>query len=302
MTTPVMPVDVGYFAASITYQASYMSSPLVISVGTGPDAHNIAWVWQSIDGWDSPDVSGQVIQRGADQGGWASPQYYGPRILTITLLASAPDQATRDLARALLQQAIPVSDLATLIYFEPLAKQVMFRRSGRITETYPTLTDVQFTCNLVCPDPRKYGTVLKQTPAATLAGLFYITVGSKAASTWTTVPFTLPVQNPPGTSLFYNAGTFETRPVVDVYGPVTRPALTNRQTGQTVSFSQVTLNTGDVLSVDFDARAATLNGAYQPADVVSAWWVLQPGAAVIQLSGGGAGGAQMVAYFRDSYI
>ena len=43
---------------------------------------------------------GQVIQRSADHGGWPAPSYYGPRIITLTVMASAPTQALRDAARA----------------------------------------------------------------------------------------------------------------------------------------------------------------------------------------------------------
>src|SRR6266487_4502712 len=83
------------------------------------------------DGWDSPDVQGAgVIPKSGDHGGWATPQFYAPRALTWTITASAPSQALRDQARALLQQAVPVSDLATIIYDEPVPKQIQARRSG----------------------------------------------------------------------------------------------------------------------------------------------------------------------------
>jgi len=289
-------VDVGYWTGSITYQAAWMTSPVIISIGSGPDANGIGWVWNSIDGWDSPDVAGQVVQRSADHGGWPSPQYYAPRILTLTITASAPSQAVRDLARLLFQQAIPVNDLATLIYNEPLPKQVNFRRSGRITEVCETLTDVTFTCNLVCPDPRKYSVVLKSGPVTVLAETVWMTVPAA-------IPFTLPAQPPPASVLATNAGTFETRPVVSVNGPLTGPQLVNQQTGQSVTFSTVSLGPGDVLSADFSNQSATLNGAYQAADVSSSWFVLQPGPAVINVTGSqGSGGATFAVTFRDAYM
>ena len=57
------------------------------------------------------------------------PQYYAARAITLTVTASAPTQALRDLARALLQHAVPISDLAVFTYNEPVPKQAAVRRS-----------------------------------------------------------------------------------------------------------------------------------------------------------------------------
>ena len=99
---------------------------------------------------------GGVIPKSGDHGAWASPQYYAARTLTLTATASAQSQALRDVARAQLQQAVPVSDLATLRYDEPIPKVAYVRRSGQVTEAYPTACDVTFTIGLVAPDMRKY--------------------------------------------------------------------------------------------------------------------------------------------------
>lgn len=290
-----MPVDVGYFTGSISYQASYMSSPLIISIGTGPDSNGIAWVWEGLDGWDSPDVSGSIIQRSADHGGWPAPQYYAPRVLTLRLFASAANQATRDLARALLQQVIPVNDLAILTYNEPIPKLVQFRRSGRIQEVCETLTDVAFTCNITAPDPRKYATVQFQQPAGGGPAVNYLTIPA-------TVAYTMPNNVPPGSTIATNFGTFETRPVITVWGPVTAPALVNATTGQKVSYSTVTLAAGDQLVVNFDSRTGLKNNVYVPADISSSWWVLQPGPVSIQLQGNPVAGGSFTAVWRSAFI
>jgi hypothetical protein len=213
----------------------------------------------------------------------------------LRLFASAPNQATRDLARALLQQAIPVNDLAVLAYNEPIPKQVQFRRSGRIAEVLETLTDVAFTCNITAPDPRKYATIQFQQPAGGGPAINYLTIPA-------TVPYVMPNNVPPGSTIATNFGTFETRPVITVTGPVTAPALVNATTGQKVSYSTVTLATGDKLVVDFDTRTGLRNGIYVPADLASSWWTLQPGPVSIQLLGNPVAGGSFSAAWRSAWI
>jgi hypothetical protein len=311
--------DIGYWTGSITYQPAYSSSPFVISIGTGADSDGISWIWQSITGWDGPATVGSVQQRGSDQGGWATAQYFGPRAITVTLYASAPTQAARDLARNKLQQAIPVDDLATLVYNEPVPKQAYIRRTGALVEAYPTLTDVTFTCVLVAPDMRKYSTVLKTWPVATLVEANYMTIALSPA--YTTVPFTLPDNVNPAMQAAENNGSIETRPTITIYGPLKSPAVRLQSTGQTVSWSSLTLNTGDVLYADFDARVAYYNpgfsvpshpgtgqkpvSGYVPADITSSLFTLYPGYNAVELLSGNlqvTDAGQMMVNHRDAYI
>jgi hypothetical protein len=300
---PVPAGDVGYWTGSIAYtpSAGTPASPATISFGA-VDGNGICWLWQKIDGWDTTDVQGAgVIPRSGDHGGWPSPAYYAPRTMTWTVTASAPTQALRDLARSILQAAVPVSDLAVLTYDEPVPKQALVRRSGKIPETYPTLADVTFSVLLVAPDPRKYGTQLKSDVAYTLnnSGIGFTLPLA--------LPLALPAQPVGGTLQLLNAGNFETRPVVTISGPITAPALVNQTTGQTVSWSGLTVPAGSTLTVDFNVRQATLGGAgataaYRPADAFSVWWTMPPGMSTIQLTGSADTGASMVCQWRDSYM
>lgn len=282
--------DVGYWTGGLIYAAAGLD----IEFGQTDD-NGTTWLWQKITGWDGPPVQGAgVIPRSGDHGAWASPQYYAARTPTLTCTASAQSQALRDVARAQLQQAVPVSDLAILRYDEPIPKQALVRRSGTLTEAYPTLADVTFTIGLVAPDMRKYGTVQKsltitQLPPGAGGGMVVPF----------TVPFTLDAAPPPGTAFCENAGNFGSPPIVVITGPITAPQLINLTTGQTVSWSQVTVPAGETLTVDFLNRQAWLNallvpsmpgmslggGAYVSADISSAWWVLAPGSNSVELAG-----------------
>ena len=299
---PFLPVpsgDVGYWTGSISYQPAWAAAPLVIPFGQVDD-NGVTWLLKQVTGWDGPPTVGQIIQRCADHGGWPSAQYYGPRLLTLDVLASAPDQATRDLAAQQLVQAVPVSDLATFVYNEPVPKQVYVRQNGaaNITMTRPTLTDVEFTIGLVAPDPRKYATIpLTQTatlPAPVINPL--------------TLPVTLPIgfpgSAPPVASAVtcVNEGTFETRPVITVTGPIGDPSIVNAVTGQAITFTGLSLAASDQLVISTDARQAYLNSVYQPADVTSAWWVMNPGPNQIFLTGDNwAGGGTLSVVWSSAF-
>jgi hypothetical protein len=287
--TPPAQGDTGYWTGSIgPYQG------VTIPLGA-VDGDGIVWALLKVEGWDSPDTSGKVVQRGSDHGGWPSPQYYAPRAITLTVQATANTQALRDLARTKLQQAVPVNDLVPFVYNEPIPKQALVRRQGRIVEKYPTLMDVAFTIVLVAPNPRKYAVTVQTASATTPAP------GTGLAPPWTP-PITLPPQAPPGRLVVVNGGNFETRPVLTITGPIAAPAIYDATDGQTVSWSGITLMASDSLVVDLDSRTGTLDGMYTPADISSAWFVCQPGSTQLQLVGNPGAGSNLSAAWQNAYI
>lgn len=297
MTTP----DIGFWTGSITYTPPATS----VTVYTGSsvplgavDGNGTAWVIQKLDGWDSPDVQGAgVIALSGDHGAIPAPQYYAARSLTLKVTATASSQALRDAARAAMQAAVPVSDLALFTYNEPVPKQAYVRRSGRLTEVCLDLQSVTFTVGMIAPDPRKYGTVTKTASAYAI----------NASLTGVTVPFTMPVTLPAqplsGSAVIVNAGNFETRPVITITGPITSPALLNVTTGQQVSWTGLSLSATDTLGADFRAAQAYLNGTgYRPADLASSWWTCPPGSTTVQLAGNAGTGAGFSCSWQDAYI
>lgn len=289
---PVTSGDVGYWTGSLSYAAQGVTIPI-----GGVDSNGTSWLLKRIEGWDSAPAVGQVVQQSGDHGGWPTPQWYGPRILTLTVLASAPTQALRDVARTQMQQAVPINDLATLVYNEPTSKQIGVRRnaSANVTETYPTLTDVEFTIPLVGPDPRKYGVV----PTS-------VTVNAAPGNIGLIVPFTIPATLPAApiaaSATVSNPGNFETPSLITITGPLPSPAVTNITTGQTISYTQLVLGATDVLVIDLAARQGYLNGAFRPADPYSSWWRLSPGNNVVQLVGTSSGGATATISFQPAYM
>lgn len=296
---PVLAGDVGYWGGSITYQPAWSSSPFAVTFGE-VDANGVAWILKSVKGWDGPPSVGSVIQRSADHGGWPAAQYYGPRLLTLTVFASAPNQALRDQAKEQLVQCVPVSDLATFTYLEPTPKQAAVRQVGgaQIGMTFPTLCDVEFSIPLVAPDPRKYSTT----------GLIQTATLPAPAINPLTLPVTLPIGFPGATPALdsavvcVNSGTFETRPGITFSGPIINPQIVNAATGQVISWTGLTLGASDQMVIDTDTRQSFLNGGFLAADIGSAWFVLEPGATPIYLTGGNfAGGASLTVAWRSAW-
>jgi len=290
--------DLGYFTAGISYTPAMGAGPATDLEFGVTDANGTWWLLKTWTGLDGAETAGQVVQRAGDHGAWPTPQFYAARAVTLTVQATARTQALRDVARAFLHQAIPVgsdSSLATLRWDEPTPVQLGVRRSGRIAETYMTLTDVVFSVPLIAPDPRKYGTVLRtasSTQAPTAAGL----------APPLTPPLTLPAGAPPMLVSCTNLGSFETRPLVTITGPITTPSVVNVTTGQAITFTGMVLASTDVLTVDLLAKQAALNGVYRPADPSSSWWVLPPGTTTVQVTGTASTGAQMTVAWRDAWI
>lgn len=288
---PVPAGDIGYWTGGLIYGG------LDIEFGTVDD-NGICWRWDKITGWDGPDVQGGgLIPRSGDQGAYASPQYFAARQITLTVTASAPTQALRDLARNLLSQAVPVNDLAELRYDEPVPKMAMVRRAGKITESSPTLVDVTFTIPLEAPDPRKYATVVNVVtvnaapPNPTMGVTFPLAF-----------PLTFPAQSPGGSVAVTNNGNFETRPTLTITGPISSPVVTNVTTDQAVSWNGLTVPAGNALVIDTLNMQASLNGSYRPADPMSSWWNLPPGASTVLLGGQSDAGAALQIAWQDSYV
>jgi hypothetical protein len=294
-------IDTGYWTGSILYQPSWSQTAFNIPLGAA-DSNGTAWMLTKVDGWDSPPTAvGQVIQRSADHGGWPTAQYYGPRIITLTVQISALSQPLRDVARAQLQQAVPVSDLATFTYDEPVPKLAYVRRNATsaIGETYMDTCHAEFSIPLVAPDPRKYAATPNMASSVTATIVSPLTLPFSSG-----LPVTFPATVPPGSEgiIAVNAGTFETRPVITVQGPVTSPSVTNGSLGQTVSFTGLTLSSSEVMTLDMDARQAFIGTAFQPADSSSAWWTLQPGTSLIYLTGTSMTGAVLTASWSSAWI
>jgi Phage tail protein len=108
-------------------------------------------------------------------------------------------------------------------------------------------------------------------------------------------PFTLPdTGEGAGSVTVENVGTAATDPVIDIYGPVANPALTNLTLERALAFHNLELDAATFLRIDFFARTVKLLGTSDYRLKIdwdlSDWWDpgvdgLAPGDNVIQLRG-----------------
>lgn len=287
-------VGVGFWTGGLTYADAYGNS-WTVPFGE-QDADGNAWCVVALAGMDGPDTVGSVAQRSGDDGGWATPAFYAPRIMTLTVTATCIDQASRDLARARLQAAAPVNELATLTFGESIAKTMLVRRSGKISETSLNLGEVTFTVGLVAPDYRKYRTSYSEVSTGV------VTTPSGLVAPWV-APLNPPSNAPAGLLTATNAGNTDTPPTLTVVGPMEAGfSITSRTVNAQLRYPGVTLSAGDQFVINTLDRQSFLNGSYRPAGIGSVWWRLAPGPNDIRFTGNSADGTgNLTVTWRDAW-
>ncbi|MEU9405030.1 hypothetical protein AB0E08_04880 [Streptomyces sp. NPDC048281] len=219
------------------------------------DANGVAWFLQTMEGWDSPDARSEFTDREADHGAWASPVYLSSRPITLGGTITAPTQALLETAMEQLRSAAGLTD-TLLTVAETIPKQATVRRSGKPIMQYVTGNTATYSVMVTAADPRRYSTSLSAGTTAlpsTTGGLTFAV----------TFPVTFSATTVAGSIAAVNSGNFETRPVLTITGPVVAPSIAALYPDGTVRqlIYSLDLASGDVLTIDTDARTVLLNGA-----------------------------------------
>lgn len=238
------------------------------------DASGVDWRLMNLEGWDSPDSRSEFTEREADHGSWASPVYLSSRPITLGGTILAPSQALLEAAMDQLRAAAGLTD-TLLTVWETTPKQAVVRRSGKPLIQYLTDTKASFSVLVTAADPRRYSTTLSTDTKAlpsTSGGLTYPA----------TFPVTFSATAVAGSILAVNAGNADTRPVLTITGPVVAPSVSALYADGTVRqlIYSLDLASGDVLTIDTDARTVLLNGDVSRRRflTVSAGWPTIPAA------------------------
>ncbi|MFJ2259468.1 hypothetical protein ACIOKD_14200 [Streptomyces sp. NPDC087844] len=218
------------------------------------DTSGVAWRLQELQGWDSPEVRSEMQQREADHGAWASPVYLGERPITAAGLIEAPDRATLEDAMERLREATALSDTLMVVY-ETTPKQALVRRSGKLVMPYLTDRLASYSLMVTAADPRRYATVLQSDDT-----LLPITTGGLVPPV--TPPVTIVSTSVSGVIDAENSGSFETRPLFIIDGPVDAPRILAQMPDGSVRFLTYSqsLGNGEQLVIDTDAHSVILNG------------------------------------------
>jgi hypothetical protein len=218
------------------------------------DASGVDWRLMTLEGWDSPDSRSEFTDREADHGAWASPVYLSSRPITLGGVIVAPSQALLEAAMDQLRAAAGLTD-TLLTVWETSPKQAVVRRSGKPLMQYLTDTRASYSVLVTAADPRRYSTTLS-------GGTTNLPSASGGLTFPVTFPVTFSATTVAGSISAVNAGNVDTRPVLTITGPVVAPSVSALYPDGTVRqlLYSLDLATGDVLTIDTDARTVLLNG------------------------------------------
>lgn len=220
------------------------------------DTAGVRWTLGNLDGWDSPEIRAALADREGDHGSFWAPVFFGFRPVTLTGTISAPDAASLDAACEQAYAAVSLTD-TTLVVNETIPKQAVVRRSGKVLVTRETDLVATYSFLVTAADPRRYDVNLQSqtTPMASTSGGLVLPA---------TLPWTLSATTVNGAITATNSGTFDTRPVLTITGPVSQPSVIARYPDGTVRSMNYTgpdLTATDQLVIDVDSRSVTQNGA-----------------------------------------
>lgn len=241
------------------------------------DSDGTAWFLQTLEGWDSPEVRSEFTDREADHGAWASPVYLGSRPITLAGTIVAGSQDLLEAAMEKLRAAASLTD-TVLTVWETVAKQASVRRSGKPLMQYVTGATATYSVMVTAQDPRRYSTTLSTGTTALPS-----TTGGLALPA--AFPLTFSATTVSGQVTAQNAGTVDTRPVLTITGPVVAPVIAALYPDGTVRqlLYSLDLVTGDVLTIDTDARTVLLNSGVSRRrfmTVAGGWPVIPAGSSV----------------------
>ncbi|MFG3488561.1 hypothetical protein [Streptomyces sp. NPDC047972] len=289
----------------MSYVAGQDLGGLRADIGAVPlgsvDSAGVAWRLQELQGWDSAEVRTEMQQREADHGAWSSPVYLGERPITAAGVIEAADRTSLEDAMERLRTAVALTDTLLVVY-ESTPKQAMVRRSGKLVMQYVTDRLASYSLMVTAPDPRRYATELQSDDT-----LLPVTTGGLTPPV--TPPVTIVSTSVSGVINAPNQGTFETRPVLVIDGPVDSPQILAQMPDGSVRsllYSQ-SLGVGEQLVIDTDAHSVILNGDVSRRRFLSTptgWPVIPPAAMVaFQFTAGSYNsGAKLTARWRSAWM
>lgn len=234
------------------------------------DDYGVRWILQDVKGWsDPPSSTGEVPQRAADHGGWASPAYYAPRVIEIEGSLVADSWAIASDALTRLWAAIPLQATDWLYVTEGSRTLCALVRQDGDPLVERQGGWARFSLSLEAPDPRRYDA--NETTANT--GLPATTGGMALPLA---LPLTIGATIAAGVLSVTNDGNMGTRPTFTVAGPVAAGAtITHRGTGKVLRIPDG-VPAGRKLTIDTDRRRALLDGTAARV-VTGTWFEYAPG-------------------------
>ncbi len=232
------------------------------TIGLGPnvtlgtrDANGTLWriAKDGFTGWGSPAPTLNPIQRTRTRGASAGDSFDGARVMAIngTITAKTPDLLNA--AIDLLLASVTRDEFLMTVTESGRARFCRPRRSGETL--VPKLTNLiaSYSIQIESMDPRKFSTPLTGSTGLPVSGGGFV-----VPETW---PLVVAGGGSSGTVSLVNGGT-ETGPVVIRIDGPSAPFTVLHQSplGVSTFASSLTLNTGEFVVIDMDAKTMMANG------------------------------------------
>lgn len=243
------------------------------------DDAGVQWRLLDVEGWHGRSGVGVRTAR-ADRPGrdgqLRGRSYRTERIITLGGLAYAPDAASLDAAG---ETIAALCDDATVLHTlvgtdaTGIDKQAAVELNAESKFEHQTERVAAWQIQLAAPDPLRYATTA-QTASCGLA----TTTGGLA------FPLVFPLDFGPGagggTMTLVNDGNTATWSVLTITGPAPDPVIIDTDTGERLALSGLTVDAGQTLVLDTDARTVLLAGVASRRGALTAdstWFPLRPG-------------------------
>lgn len=270
--------------------------PNGVTLNSSRDGDGVLITCASASGWGSPGSKSQGQPRESEHGSSPAPNpKLEVRVMNLQGRIDAPTRLLRQKAEHRLEAALGLQ-LFDMTVVDSIELHTQAQRSGKVDVDDDTDTACNWTAELTCPDPRRYGVDKQLTmnlPATTGGVQFPVRFPLRFTGTFTA-----------GDASASNDGNEDAPVKVTFTGPLTAPRLTNQTTGQWVQYNDtLAVDEFVVLYLRIPLVALLQDTALRTGKVSTGGggtWGLKPGVNQLGFRAGGGTGTADIAW-ADTY-
>lgn len=206
----------------------------------------------------SAQINSEVTSRAQSHGGYQDPGYKGPGYWSTTARIIGSDYALEQARTAYMRMVHSMlgEDGGGLVEWTPQGSSERLRLSGLqlVDGGDPKRDGSSYVVQSIFSTEKPFA----ESASATTLDSAALTAGGGGFTISLTVPVTFTASSG-GDLVISNEGDWYSYPVLQMYGPLTTPVLTNLDTGQRLAWTG-SIASGDYWEVDMFAKTVTLNG------------------------------------------
>lgn len=272
----------------------YLGDSGIVLGDPAGDAHGCVWKWAPSNAWGpKPEPREQTGDRPYADGQWDATRYYGPRVMQIAGSVrvkntgdKVADHATLHAAEQRFRDAISINAFTFRVIEPGWDGYAMVRQQGQVLWAENSRRTASWSISLYAPDP----TIWSSQDRSFSLQFPSVTGGRTWPTSW---PGSWDAVVVTGRTALTNPGNLDVPVQLQLTGPVTRAAVGNPDTGQTLNLANPNgdlLGSGEYLTVDTGRRQVLLMGTAGRRSWASGIFpLIPPGDSTLALSGVGTG-------------